>query len=338
MLMTVPLSLCAFTPEVRAQNPPILDVEASVPSLAGIVKDVAGPLVNVSSISDEQIDPHTFTVDPAIIAAAQAADLLILTGHFQWENNLVSQISTPYITFNDTTSLESYVDYGATLSPLPGGIVSSGETGSPHAYWLLPSNALAIGNATKAALSSLNATFSDTWTANFNTFVQKMVDLQALITSLDDIHGFSKMRAVVVTPPEAYVAQALGIQCVAVLQVEDITISGASLLEVQASLRNGTVELIIGSDVSQFLAAGNYAYQLQADYGGTLIWLQTMYYQGDYFSLMSYNLGAIISGIEGRSSGSMNESVNIALVALAVVLGIVLAIETGLLIIRARAD
>jgi zinc/manganese transport system substrate-binding protein len=338
-LLLAPLSISGLTANVQAQVQPALHVAVSVPSLAGIVEEIASPLAAVSTLLDAQTDPHTFTVTPAILSAANDADLLIFTGHFHWEEDLANQTSTPFITLHDDAALASYNDFGARLSPLPGGFVSDEQDGNPHAYWLLPSNAIAIANATRVALSFLNATLSSSWDENFNTFVLNMEKLQSLITSLDDVHGFSKMRAIVVSPAEAYVAEAFGIQCDAVLQVEDLTLSGAKLLEVQAALRNGTVELILGSDVAQYQAAGSYAYQLQADYGGTLIWWQTVFYEeSDYFSLMTFNLGALVSGIEGRSGGTVNESMNLGLTALIVVLGIIAAIETTLLVIRARAE
>jgi ABC-type Zn uptake system ZnuABC Zn-binding protein ZnuA len=336
-LILAPLSISGLTVDAQAQVQPVLHVAASVPSLAGIIEEVGSPWAAVSTLLDEQTDPHTFTITPSILSTANDADLLIFTGHFHWEEDLANQTSTPFITLHDAAALASYDDFGARLSPLPGGLVSDEDNGNPHAYWLLPSNAMAIANATRVALSSLNATLSNSWNENFNTFAQNMENLQALISSLDDIHGFSDMRAIVVAPAEAYVAEAFGIQCEAVLQVEDITLSGAKLLEVQAALRNGTVELILGSDVAQYQAAGSYAYQLQADYGGTLIWWQTVFYEeSDYFSLMTFNLGALVSGIEGRSGGTINESMNLGLIALVIVLGIIVAIETTLLIIRAR--
>ncbi len=325
--------------EVQAQVQPVLDVAVSIPSLAGIIEEIGGPLVRVSVLLEQQTDPHTFTVTPAIIATAEAVDLLVFTGHFHWEGDLANQTDTPFISLHDENAWENYEDYGATLSPLPGGIEFEGTNTNLHAYWLLPNNAMAIANATRAALTTLNSTLSDSWNTNFESFVQKMDNLQSLVGTFNDIHSFSEMRAIVVSPAEAYVAETFGIQCDAVLQVEDITLSGAKLLEVQNALKNRTVELILGSDVSQFQAGGEYAYQLQADYGGILIWWQTVFYaESDYFSMMAFNLGALVSGIEGRSGGTTNESVNIGLIALVSVLGIIVVIETILLIQRARAE
>jgi ABC-type Zn uptake system ZnuABC Zn-binding protein ZnuA len=337
-LILIPLSVSSLTLEVRAQIQPVLNVAVSVPSLAGIVEDVGGPLVTVSTILNTPQDPHTFTINPEILSIADSADLLVFTGHFQWEEDLANQTATPFITLNDESAVESYADYGARLSPLPGGLVAEGQNGNPHGYWLLPINALAIANATREALSLMNAAFADSWTSNFNSFVERMNNLESFIGSLDETHDFSQMQAVLVTPPEAYVAEAFGIQCDTVLQVEDITLSAAKLLEVQTALRNGTVQLILGSDLSQFEAAGEYSYQLQADYGGTLIWWQTLFFSGDYFSLMNYNLGALVSGIADMSGSTTSEGTNIGLVALATVLGIMVVIETTLLILRARAE
>lgn len=345
ILLILPLVMSGATLEVHAQVEPVHNVAVSVASLAGIVEEIGGSLVNTSILLEQEADPHAFTVTPQILALADAADFLVFSGHFHWEEELANQTSTPYVTFHDDNSWENYEDYGAEYSPLPGDIEDEesdhehDHEGNPHAYWLLPRNAMAIANVTRVALTTLNATHTDTWNANFATFVEKMDDLQLLIDELDEIHGFSQLRAIVVAPAEAYVAEAFGIQVDAVLQIEDITLSGAKLLEVQTTLRNGSVQLIIGSDVAQFLAGGEFAYQIQSDYGGTLIWWKTVFYtEADYFSMMTFNLGALVSGIEGRSGGIINQTTNIGLLALTVVLGLIALLEAALLIQRARAE
>ena len=339
LLLVAPLVTSGMIPDIQAQVQPVHDVAVSVASLAGIVEDIGGPLVRVSILMEQEADPHSFTINPAVLAIANAADLLVFTGHFHFEESIANETATPFITLHDEAAWESYEAYGAALSPMPGGIELGDHEGNPHAYWLLPRNAIAIANATRAALSTLNATLSETWNSNFESFIQKMDDLQALIDSLDEASHFSEMRAVVVFPAEAYVAEAFGIQCVAVLVVESITISGATLLEVQNALRNGTVQLIIGSDVAQFQAGGEFAFQLQADYGATLIWWKTLFFaQSDYISLMTFNLGALVSGLEGRSGVTGIDAVTVGLMVLAATLGIVVAIETTLLILRARAE
>ena len=344
ILFILPLVLSGMTLEVHAPLTPAKTIAVSVSSLAGIVQEVGGSHYNATVLLDQETEPHAFTVTPEIIATADAADLLVFTGHFHWEEELANLTSTPFITFHDDTSWENYEEYGAEYSPMPGGVIEEegGEhdhDGNPHAYWLLPRNALAIANATRAALSTLNATMSNEWTMNFDMFAESIRELESLIDSLDEVYSFSEMHAVVVTPAEAYVAEAFGITSDAVLQIDDITISAAKLLEVQQAIRNGSIDLIIGSDVAQFQSGGEFAYQMQADYGGVLIWWRTVFFaESDYFWMMNYNLGALVSGIEGRSGNNTDDTVNIGLIALSGVLGVLVAIESVLLIMRARAE
>lgn len=334
-----------MTTEVQAQLEPVHKVAVSVASLAGIVEEIGGPLIDTSVLLEQETDPHAFTITPETLAIANAADLLVFTGHFHWEEELANQTATPYITFHGEDAWENYEDFGAAYSPMPGNIEEAHSEdehthdGNPHAYWLLPRNAIAIANATQAALTVLNGTLTETWNENFVAFVNNMDYLLQLITDLDSIHEFSGLRAIAVTPAEAYVAEAFGIQCIAVLQIEDITLSGAKLLEVQSALRNGSVQLIVGSDVSQFKAGGEFAYQIQADYGGALIWWKTVFFpEADYFSMMTFNLGALVSGIEGGSGGIADQTISIGLVALSLVLGFIALLEAILLIQRARAE
>jgi len=347
-LLVLPLILSGMTVEVQAQVQPVHNVAVSVASLAGIVEEIGGDLISTSILLEQEGDPHAFSVTPEIIAMADAADLLIFTGHFHWEVELANLTSTPFVAFHDedewVNAWENYEDYGAEFSPMPGEDAGAIEDehdheGNPHAYWLLPKNALAIANVTRVALSTLNSTLTESWNINFASFEGKMESLQSLIAELDEIHEFSQIRAVVVAPAEAYVAEAFGIQCDAVLQVGEITLSGAQLLDVQTALRNGSVQLILGSDVAQFQTGGEYAEQLQADNGGSLIWWKTVFYpEADYFSMMTFNLGALVSGIEGRSGSIADQTINIGLLALSAVLGFIALIEAVLLIQRARAD
>jgi ABC-type Zn uptake system ZnuABC Zn-binding protein ZnuA len=344
ILFLLPLIMSGVSLEIRAQILPTRSIAVSVPSLAGIVQEVGGSHYNTPVLLEQEVDPHAFTVTPEIIAIADEADLLVFTGHFYWEKELANLTSTPFIAFHDDDGWENYEDYGAEFSPMPGGELEEDEEehdheGNPHGFWLLPKNALAIANATRAALTTFNSTMTNEWTSNFEIFVDSIHDLEGLIDSLDEVHSFSERHAVVVTPAEAYVAEAFGITSDAVLQIEDITISGAKLLEVQQAIRNGSIDLIIGSDVAQFQTGGEFAYQMQEDYGGILIWWKTVFFlETDYFWMMTYNLGALVSGLEGRSGDITDNTVNIGLIALSGVLGILVAVESVLLIIRARAE
>ena len=340
MLFLFPLFISGVTIQSHAQGFPPKSIAVSVSSLAGIVKGIGGSYYNTTVLLEQEADPHAFPLTPEVIAKADDADLLVLTGHFHWEEELANLTSTPFISLHDNNALENYEDYGAALSPMPGGeVAGDSHNGNPHAYWLLPSNALAIANATRAALTILNASLTVEWNSNFAAFSNSVAELNELISSLDDVYGFSNEHAVVVAPAEAYVAEAFGITVDAVLQIEDITLSGSRLLEVQQAIQNGSIDLIIGSDVAQFQTGGEFAYQMQSDYGGILIWWKTIFFaEADYFWMMNYNLGALVSGLEGRSGEVTDNTLNIGLLALSGVLGVLVVIESVLLIIRARAE
>jgi len=335
--------MSGITLEVHAQVLPPRSIAVSVSSLAGIVHEVGGSHYDITVLLEQEIDPHAFTVTPEIIATADAADLLVFVGHFHWEEELANLTSTPFITFNDNAAWENYEDYGAKLSPMPGGGVEEEEEhnhgGNPHGFWLLPKNAIAVANATRAALTTLNITLASEWNSNFETLTESIQELEEKIDSLDEVYGFSEMHAIVVFPAEAYVAEAFGITADAVLQIEDITISSAKLFEVQQAIRNGSIDLIIGSDVAKLQTGGEFAYQLQADYGGILIWWKTIFFaESNYIWMMDFNLAALIVGIEEGPRDIVDNTVNIGLIALSGFLGVLVAIESVLLIIRARAE
>jgi zinc/manganese transport system substrate-binding protein len=346
-LFLLPLFTSGVVLDVHAQAVPVHEVAVSVASLAGIVEEVGGPLVTTTVLVEQEGEPHAFSITPEIIALANSADLLVFTGHFHWEEELANETATPFITLHDADAWESYEDYGAELSPMPGDLEIQEEEeheeheheGNLHAFWLLPSNALAIANATRAALTTLNGTLAEEWTSNFDSFADSIDDLENVIEALDDIHQFSEMHAVVVFPAEAYVAEAFGIKVDAVLQVENVILSGAGLYNIQEAIRNGSINLIIGSDVAQFQTGGEFAYQLQADYGGVLIWWRTVFFaESEYLWIMNYNLGALASGLEGRSGDVSTDTINIGLLGLSSVLGVLVVIETVLLVMRARAE
>ncbi|MFX1482005.1 MAG: metal ABC transporter substrate-binding protein [Promethearchaeota archaeon] len=339
-LFLAPLILSSVAINAHAQTQPILRVAVSVPSLAGIAQEVGGPHVNTSVLLNQETEPHAFTLTPEVITKADDADLLVLTGHFAWEEELANLTSTPFITLQSENALENYEEYGAVLSPMPGQESGGSENGGNlHGFWLLPRNAVAIANATRAALTAINSTMSDEWTSNFNAFVERVDELQNTIDMMNDIYGFSGLHAITVFPAEAYVAETFGIKVDAVLQIEDITLSGAKLLDVQNAIRNGSIRLILGSDIAQFQTGGEFAYQLQADYGGILIWWRTVFYaESEYFWMMNYNLGALASGLKGRAGAASDGTINIGLIALSSVLGVLVTVETVLIVRRAKTD
>ncbi len=329
-----------LTPTAAAQTEPSLTVTVSIAPLAGIVNAIGAGHIATTVLLTEGMEPHSFTIDPSIIAMANNADLLVLTGHYHWETELANQTATPYISFHDSAALKDYADFGARFSPMPSMNPTNTTGSNPHAYWLLPTNAIAIANATRVALKQLMPSLSTVWDLNFENFVKSVDNLQQLISSQDEVYHFSDLHAVVVFPAEAYVAEAFGIHVDAVLMMEGVTISGQELLAVQTAMNNGSIQLILGSDVARLQSGGEFAYQLQEDYGCTLIWWRAVFFSGlsDYISIMTYNLGALTSGLEDRTQGGVNASFVTLFAGLAGVFGLLFIIESILLFRRGRED
>ncbi|MHA1882827.1 MAG: metal ABC transporter substrate-binding protein [Candidatus Thorarchaeota archaeon] len=331
--------LC-LTPFVEAQSDPVLQIAASLAPLGGIVNEIGQGYVSVEVLLPEGVEPHSTQLPESAIETADNADLLVLTGHFPWEETLANQTSTPYIT------LEDYKEFGAALSPLPGeheeedGEHDHGNV-NPHSYWLLPKNAVAIANATRNTFTSMHPELTDYWSSMFNAFVEDIGAFQDLVDELDDEYHFSDLKTVVIFPAEAYVAEAFGIEIEAVLQEGDnIFISGAKLLEVQTALANGSLDLIIGSDVARLQAGGEFAQQLAQDTNSKIIWVRAIFFSGlaDYVSIMTYNLGSLVTGLENEVSNTTDTTINQVLIGISGFLLVVVIVETGLLVIRIRKE
>ena len=346
LLLVLPVLFSGCTIYADAAISPSFSIAVSIAPLGGIVQEIGGPFVETVILIDEGVEPHAFTVTPDIIAAADAADLLVFTGHYAWEEDIANETSTPFITMDDGSALANYEDFGAELSPFPGDHEDEASPaqehdhdGNPHAWWLLPLNAIAIANTTRAALTSLNGTMSDYWTESFDRFVTSVGELQNLIDEADSEYHFSGLKAVVVFPAEAYVAEAFGIEVEAVLITEGQTISGGELIDVQNAFRNGSISLILGSDVARLQSAGEFAAQLVEDYGGTLVWWRAVFFSGlsDYSAIMTHNLGALTSAMEDRiGSGFYSGPLNLGLAGLAIIFGILAIAEAVVLYQRLK--
>ena len=323
-------------PKTFAQTTPALNIGVSIQPLAGIVREVGGIQTSISVLLPEGVEPHAFTLTPAVIAKANSADFLVLTGHFTWEEELANQTGKPYIT------LEDYEALGAELLPLVGySEMSSGikqqhdHSDNLHGYWLLPQNAMAIANTTRIMCSSMNATFAQYWQGRFDEFVLKVTELETFIAEQSMLHGFSGKRVVITFPAEAYVTEALGLDVVALLsEGENIFISGPELFAVEQALRNGSVNLLLSSDIARLQAAGEFAQQLSADSGVPLVWLRIVFSAlEDYIGIMAYNTGVVATGVGGGiPSVSDFLIISMPVIIIAAILGGIAIIELMLLL------
>jgi ABC-type Zn uptake system ZnuABC Zn-binding protein ZnuA len=310
-----------------------LNIAVSIQPLAGIVREVGGTQTAISVLLPEGVEPHTFSLTQAVIDAANTADMLVLTGHFVWEEELASQTSKPYIT------LEDYEALGAELLPLPSQEPqvfrqhSHGE--NLHGYWLLPKNAIAIANATRVLCSSLNSTYTNYWQARFEEFTNEVREFEDFIATQSLTQELTGKRIIITFPAEAYVAEAFGLDVRGLLmEGENIFISGPELVAVETALRNGSINLILASDIARLQTAGEFAQQLSTDYGVPIVWVRTIFSDlQDYIGIMSFNLGVVSTGLApGGPLGANFLAVSMPVIIVAAVLGVIVVIELALLL------
>ncbi len=344
-LLIVSVTPLGFIPHASAQSTPALQIAVSILPLGGIVREVGGVQAEVSILLPEGIDPHAFTLTQAVIDTATAADLLVLTGHFAWEEELATQVGKPYIT------LEDYESFGATLLPLYGHEVSEQQSlgglrqhehsENLHGYWLLPQNAIAIANATRNLCSVLNSTYSQYWQNRFFEFVSKVAELEAFISEQNILYQFSMLKVIITFPAEAYIAEALGLQVRGLLmEDENVFITGPELIEVEQALQNGSISLILASDIAQLQAAGEFAQQLSSDSEVPIVWVRVIFSAlEDYVGIMAYNTGVISIGASGGLPPAADFlSISMPVIIIAAVLGILTVLELVLLIRCTRAQ
>ncbi len=319
-------------PQISARFTPALDIAVSIESLAGIIHEVGGDLISITVLLPEGIEPHAFSLTQSVIDSANAADLLVLTGHFLWEEELANQTGKPYLTLDD------YEFFGAELLPLAGYNSEldrqHNHNVNLHGYWLLPQNAIAIANATYSMLVSLNSTHADYWSSRFGEFCLDINELTRFIDELSQIHLYSTKKVVVTFPAEMYIAATLGLEVAALLmEGENIFISGPELIAVEQALQNGSIALILASDIAQLQAAGEFAQQLSTDSGVPVVWVRVVFSAlKNYIGLMSYNVGVVATGLGGGISPASDFlTISMPIIIIAVVLGVIAVIELVLL-------
>ncbi len=328
-IMTLSLSALGIFHSTSAQTTPALRIAVSIQSLAGIVREVGGEQTEVSVLLPEGVEPHAFSLTQAVIDVANTADMLVLTGHFEWEEELATLVGKPHVTLDD------YLAFGADLLPL------HEPDQNLHGYWLSPQNAKAIANATRNLCTSLNSTYTQYWQNRFDEFVSKLAELEVFIAEQQLQYQLSNKQVIITFPAEAYIADTLGLQVKGLLMKgENIFISGPELVTVEQALRNGSINLILASDVARLQAAGEFAQQLSSDSGVPIVWVRIVFsILEDYIGIMGYNTGVVVTGVSSGIPPAIDLlTISMPIIIIAAVLGVIAVIELVLLIRCTRSE
>lgn len=304
---------------------------ASIETFSLIAKEIGGTHITVYTILPEEIEPHAFQLTPQIITMIRKTSLLILTGHFQFENEILQVVNTPYI------SLEDYKQNNLKLLTIPDNGVN------PHGYWLHPKNALAIAKTIMKKLQEIDPKHGDYYLENFNKFEEKITKLlNHLNENIIEVFGLKWIKAVIAFPAAQYVTATLQIKSEAFLSKgHGVLVSASKLIEIEEKLRSGEYKLIVSPDIVIKTNLGDYVKQIAEDTNTPVAFIKTI--SGENFSsyteLTMYNVGVIIGAITNKQEASSTKTglftpLEVSLIILVLILSIIASIEAWLLMGR----
>jgi len=261
-------------------------VAVTLEPLASIVYEIGGGLIEVEVLLPEGVEPHTFQLTRDVIETASRADLIVHTGHMEWEKELVSMLN------KSSVGLEDYIRFGLNLANIPG--TNSVDL---HGYWLDPLNAIAIARAITQKLIEIDPVNRDMYNLSLKRFVEKMYMLIDSLTTLSKSHNLYGKKVLLTFPSEVYLIRPLGLKPAAcIVKGPQIIISGGELVKIREMLMRGDISFIVVSSVATRMKAVEYAEQLARETNTKIIYLRTFSLPNlyDYSSLIMYNVGLII--------------------------------------------
>jgi len=164
LVLLFPVSLCAK-----------LRVVATYQYIASLVREIGGDLVDVNSLSNGNIDPHTVVPRPSFIAKASRADLLIINGASldeAWMAPIISQSGNPAIRkgaagFLDLSSFVRLRETPVAISREYGDVHPDGN---PH-FHLDPFNIPVLARAIREKLAKLDPKNALLYSEREKTFI-----------------------------------------------------------------------------------------------------------------------------------------------------------------------
>lgn len=261
-------------------------VAVTLEPLAPIVYEIGGQCVEIEVLLPEGVEPHTFQLTKDVVEKASRADLIVHTGHMEWEKKLISILN------KSSVGLEDYIRFGLNLTNIPGT-----DSVDLHGYWLDPINAIAIAKAIVEKLIEIDPMDSEIYNLSLKRFVDKMYMLMDSLTTLSKSYNLYGKKVLLTFPSEVYLIRPLGLKPIAcIVRGPQILISGSELVKVREMLMKKEISFIVVSSVARRMKAVEYAEQLARETDTRIIYLRTFSLPNlyDYSSLIMYNVGLII--------------------------------------------
>jgi ABC-type Zn uptake system ZnuABC Zn-binding protein ZnuA len=172
-------ALCA--PPVGAASARPLQVVASVPDLASLLREVGGDQVEVTQIIRGPQDPHAIEPRPSFIRSLHDADLFVVTGmdlEIGWAPVLLQSARNSRI----QPGSSGYLDASQVIEPLevppPGASRAQGDLhpyGNPH-YLTDPLNGLRVAGLIRDKLSELRPDQASLFRQRHDAFARTLME------------------------------------------------------------------------------------------------------------------------------------------------------------------
>ncbi|MCS7385351.1 MAG: zinc ABC transporter substrate-binding protein [archaeon GB-1867-005] len=308
-----------------------LIIVTSIETLSLIAKEIGGDKLEVHTLLPEEAEPHAIQFTPKMLELIRNASLLILTGHFEFENELISTVNIPYVSLND------YVAHGLKLLEIPDNGINV------HGYWLHPTNAIAIAEAIVEKLRKIDPVNGDYYTMKLNEFKLRVNKfLSNVNSSLIENYGLNWIEVVVAFPAAQYVLEALQMKIGAFLSKgHEAFVGGSELARIEEKLKRREYKLIVCPDIIMKTQLSDYVKQISKDTGAPIALIKTIGGKEftSYVELISYNFGVIIGALSASSFAEPSEArgfthLDVMLIIVSLVLAIIATIEAWVIIGR----
>jgi len=281
-------------------------VAVSISAMATVIGPILLPQDNLTVLLPANVEPHSFTLDPATLDRALQADIIVTSGHIGWEKQLEKlAVERGKIVFDP---LE---DLNITLLDAPGG----GK--NVHGYWLYPENAIAIAKGFTEIVSNYKPSAAKEYEANLRRYAGDIEKLKDFALEYSRASGLLGKKVLIGFYEEQYVAQSFGLKVADVLagSEENLEISPQKLETLRRELLEGQIQYIVVSDVAAELPIYNYVEKLSSETGAGVISVRVLDLPNvyDFRALFAYNVGRI--GVRSSSVASNFSESNVFLEA-----------------------
>jgi ABC-type Zn uptake system ZnuABC Zn-binding protein ZnuA len=321
-LIPVMLALLLFA-QLTVNATTKIIVVVSTPTLVPLVKSAAGDYVEVTSVVPFGTDPHEYQPVPEDLEKVSKANLLIITGHFKWEEELTSFV-------NRGSILDLYKALGGKLKllNLPNGDINL------HEWWLSPYNAKLVIKEIAARLAEIDNYNAKIYTSLAEKSVESIDSVLAEAERTLSVKGFTGNVAICSTPIEQYLIEGFGVRCTLVLEEEELAgVKPLTLEKARTILADSSPKILVLADISEGTTGADAAKKLAEETNTYLLKLVVMSKDGwDYETLLAYNAGltSSVSAAPKTSSGT-----NALMSILVPILSVVVVLE-AILILRLR--